>query len=87
MANNKTKSDTTIGPLLIYHSGEMGLLVTKIDDVFTFEGYKASKATNDKKIVRDVVKKGDKFFNTGDLMMIDKEGYVYFCDRLGDTFR
>ncbi len=62
-------------------------MLTKIDDFFTFEGYKGAKETNEKKITRDVIKKGDKYFNTGDLMMIDKNGYVFFCDRLGDTFR
>ncbi|XP_072038636.1 long-chain fatty acid transport protein 2-like [Amphiura filiformis] len=67
--------------------GEMGLMVNKIEGVFTFEGYKGSKAVSEKKIIRDVVKKGDQFYNTGDLMMIDNNGYVYFCDRLGDTFR
>ncbi|XP_072039186.1 long-chain fatty acid transport protein 2-like [Amphiura filiformis] len=67
--------------------GETGLLVTKIDEFFSFDGYKASKEVNDKKIIRDVIKKGDQYFNTGDLMMIDNNGYVYFCDRLGDTFR
>lgn len=31
--------------------------------------------------------KGDAYFNTGDLMLIDEQGYVYFKDRLGNTFR
>ena len=31
--------------------------------------------------------KGDKYFNSGDLMKVDKDYYLYFNDRIGDTFR
>jgi fatty-acyl-CoA synthase len=51
-----------------------------------FEGY-ASQADTDKKILRDVFEKGDLWFRTGDLMRKDKDGYFYFIDRIGDTFR
>ncbi|MBV9636856.1 MAG: long-chain-acyl-CoA synthetase [Methylobacteriaceae bacterium] len=51
-----------------------------------FEGY-ADKAESEKKILRDVRKKGDAWFRTGDLMKKDVLGYFYFVDRLGDTFR
>ena len=51
-----------------------------------FEGY-ATKAETDKKILHDVFEKGDVWFRTGDLMRKDKNGYFYFVDRIGDTFR
>ena len=51
-----------------------------------FEGY-ADKAATEKKILRDVFKKGDAYFRTGDLMRQDEDGYFYFVDRIGDTFR
>ena len=51
-----------------------------------FEGY-ASEAETDKKILRNVFKKGDVWFRTGDLMRRDKNDYFYFVDRIGDTFR
>jgi fatty-acyl-CoA synthase len=51
-----------------------------------FEGYAAS-AQNENKILRNVFKTGDAWFRTGDLMRQDEEGYFYFVDRIGDTFR
>jgi hypothetical protein len=38
-------------------------------------------------IATDVFKKGDKYFRTGDLIRYDPDGYLYFVDRIGDTFR
>ncbi|HLH97621.1 MAG TPA: long-chain-acyl-CoA synthetase [Xanthobacteraceae bacterium] len=51
-----------------------------------FEGY-ASQAETEKKILRDAFVKGDSWFRTGDLMRKDADGYFYFVDRIGDTFR
>ena len=51
-----------------------------------FEGY-ATQGRKRPKILRDVFEKGDIWFRTGDLMRKDKNGYFYFVDRIGDTFR
>ena len=51
-----------------------------------FEGY-ASEAETEMKILRNVFRRGDLWFRTGDLMRKDKAGYFYFIDRIGDTFR
>lgn len=51
-----------------------------------FAGY-VDKAASEKKILRDVFEKGDAWFATGDLMKSDADGYFYFVDRIGDTFR
>lgn len=51
-----------------------------------FDGY-SDKAATEKKVLRDVFKKGDAYFRTGDLMKADAKGYYYFIDRIGDTFR
>jgi fatty-acyl-CoA synthase len=51
-----------------------------------FEGY-ASEADTDKKVLRNVFETGDAWFRTGDLMRRDENGYFYFVDRVGDTFR
>ncbi|KPP73890.1 very long-chain acyl-CoA synthetase-like, partial [Scleropages formosus] len=68
-------------------SGETGLLLLRITKAFSFEGYAGNLQQTEKKKLRDVFKKGDLYFNTGDLVKIDKEGFIYFQDRIGDTFR
>ncbi|XP_063629102.1 long-chain fatty acid transport protein 1-like isoform X2 [Cydia splendana] len=68
---------------------EPGLLLGKIDSkkaILTFAGY-ADKTASDKKMVRNVKKEGDCYFNTGDILVMDHFGYFYFKDRTGDTFR
>src|SRR3989442_6333916 len=51
-----------------------------------FEGYTSEEAS-EKKILRGVFEPGDAWFRTGDLMRRDEQGYFYFVDRIGDTFR
>ena len=66
--------------------GEMIRAINQKDPANRFDGYKDSAATS-KKILRDAFKIGDSYFRTGDVAKIDEEGYIYFCDRTGDTFR
>ena len=51
-----------------------------------FEGYTNQEASQ-RKILRDVFEPGDTWVRTGDLMRKDAQGYFYFVDRVGDTFR
>ena len=51
-----------------------------------FKGY-TNKSASEKKILRNVFKTGDAWFRSGDLMMRDEEGFIFFKDRVGDTFR
>ena len=51
-----------------------------------FEGYTDKEATA-KKILKDVFEKGDQWFSSGDLLKRDRDGYYFFVDRIGDTFR
>jgi len=68
--------------------GEVGEAIGLIadDNRHDFSGY-ADKAASQKKVLTDVFKKGDRWFRTGDLMRQDRQGYFYFVDRIGDTFR
>ncbi|XP_076455364.1 long-chain fatty acid transport protein 1-like [Babylonia areolata] len=69
--------------------GELGELVGKIvkgNPMREFDGY-VNKGATQKKILHDVFKRGDVAFMTGDVLLMDELGYLYFHDRTGDTFR
>jgi fatty-acyl-CoA synthase len=69
--------------------GEVGEAIGEIrpDDArYRFDGYQDEEATK-KKILKGVFADGDVYFRTGDLMKRDAQGYFYFVDRIGDTFR
>ena len=65
---------------------QTGLLIFKISEKNPFDGYTDAQAS-EKKILRDVFEKGDAWFNTGDLVVLQKHGHIQFGDRIGDTFR
>jgi fatty-acyl-CoA synthase len=70
--------------------GEIGEAIGRIgsadDGGGRFEGY-TDAAETEKKILRDVLARGDAWFRTGDLMRLDEAGFFHFVDRVGDTFR
>jgi fatty-acyl-CoA synthase len=76
------------GCCIVAAPGEIGECIGHIasDARSNFTGY-ADKAATEKKILHDAFQKGDAWFRTGDLMRSDSEGYLYFVDRIGDTFR
>lgn len=70
---------------------EVGELLAEIVDdplkpAQRFEGYADPEATQ-QKILRDVFKPDDSWFRSGDLLRRDRDGYYFFVDRVGDTFR
>uniref|UniRef100_A0A673BFG0 long-chain-fatty-acid--CoA ligase n=1 Tax=Sphaeramia orbicularis TaxID=375764 RepID=A0A673BFG0_9TELE len=69
--------------------GELGMLVGRInhtDPLRRFDGYVDKDSTN-QKIAHNVFKIGDSAYVSGDVMVMDEYGYIYFKDRSGDTFR
>ncbi|QDX80170.1 long-chain-acyl-CoA synthetase [Denitratisoma sp. DHT3] len=79
------------GHMILCQPGETGEIVAFIvnhPDIGggRFEGYTSPEAT-EKKILRNVFQDGDAYFSSGDLARYDDEGYFYFVDRIGDTFR
>ncbi|XP_032119216.1 bile acyl-CoA synthetase isoform X1 [Sapajus apella] len=67
--------------------GEPGLLLTKVASHHPFVGYRGPRELSERKLVRNVRQSGDVYYNTGDVLAMDHEGFLYFRDRLGDTFR
>ncbi|XP_028407577.1 long-chain fatty acid transport protein 4-like [Dendronephthya gigantea] len=69
--------------------GEVGQIAGRINNrkvLSRFDGYVNKQATQ-KKIAHDLLKKGDEWFLSGDVLYWDELGYLFFHDRLGDTFR
>ena len=87
--DNETPMRDKNGLCILCKPGEKGELLGKIDDsdpTRKFDGY-INKKASEKKILRNVKTKGDKYFRSGDLLKRDDKGFLYFVDRLGDTFR
>lgn len=53
----------------------------------SYHGYFGNEKASQKKVIRDVLAKGDAYYRTGDLLRFDNDGHCYFVDRIGDTFR
>lgn len=71
--------------------GEPGELLMKIlfpkQPETSFQGYLGNKKETESKVLRNVFKRGDAYYRCGDLFREDRDGLLYFLDRLGDTFR
>ncbi|HSW20150.1 MAG TPA: long-chain-acyl-CoA synthetase [Ramlibacter sp.] len=65
----------------------IGMIVDEPDVIGgRFEGYTSEEAS-EKKILRNVFREGDAWWSSGDLLRCDADGYCWFVDRIGDTFR
>ncbi|MFI4973899.1 MAG: long-chain-acyl-CoA synthetase [Caulobacterales bacterium] len=51
-----------------------------------YVGY-ADRQASERKVLHDAFVKGDAWFRTGDLLRKDRDGYFFFVDRIGDTYR
>lgn len=89
--DNEILRDPKTGFCVTAGTNEPGELLMKIMDANniedSFQGYYGNKKATSSKIIRDVFKKGDAWFRSGDLLKMDEDGLLYFVDRLGDTFR
>ncbi|RUS86755.1 hypothetical protein EGW08_005478 [Elysia chlorotica] len=71
--------------------GEPGLFLSTVPQAMMKDGnlkvYRSSDEANEKKLVRNAFAPGDLYFNYGDVFVLDKDYFLYFQDRIGDTFR
>src|SRR3569833_392781 len=82
--------DPTTGFCRQMPAGEAGELLLRVpaeDTEKRFQGYYGNEKATAEKVLRNVFKKGDAWFRTGDIMRWDSDGRMYFQDRIGDTFR
>ncbi|KAM3455260.1 hypothetical protein MY3296_002448 [Beauveria thailandica] len=73
-----------------FHSGEMLFrLPDGPDDAVEsrFQGYFNDARATRAKILRGVLRPGDAWFRTGDVVQHNDDGLLFFMDRIGDTFR
>ncbi|KAL4715142.1 hypothetical protein ACJJTC_012189 [Scirpophaga incertulas] len=68
---------------------EPGVFIGKISHTNPSREYLGyvDKAASEKKVVKDVFTHGDSAFISGDILVADELGYLFFRDRTGDTFR
>src|SRR5690554_6010329 len=66
--------------------GVVGLLLSEVSVKAPFDGYTKQDAS-ESKLLRNVFKHGDCWFNTGALVRDQGYRHVAFIDRVGDTFR
>ncbi|WP_269821883.1 long-chain-acyl-CoA synthetase [Nocardia asteroides] len=74
------------GKLRRVRTGEAGLLLAKVTRLTPFDGY-TDPAAGEAKLVRDGFRRGDVWFDTGDLVRDQGWFHIAFVDRVGDTFR
>lgn len=66
--------------------GGTGLLISEVSGAAPFDGYTDAAAT-EAKLLREVFRSGDVWFNSGDLVRDQGFKHIAFVDRVGDTFR
>ncbi|WPG99940.1 Isopenicillin N epimerase component 1 [Acrodontium crateriforme] len=66
---------------------EGGEVLVRVQNREDWRGYYNGEEATDRKFVKDVLQKGDLFYSTGDALRRTTDGYWYFLDRLGDTYR
>lgn len=64
------------------------MILAKLEIFFkNLSTVKYLQKASEKKVIQNVFKDGDMYFNSGDILVRDILGYFYFKDRTGDTFR
>jgi acyl-CoA synthetase (AMP-forming)/AMP-acid ligase II len=80
------------GKYIEVEENKPGLLLVEIGPNAIYNGYTDKKASEEK-VITNVFEKGDRWFNTGDLIKTMDVGFALgrkhyqFVDRVGDTFR
>ncbi|MBE7181226.1 MAG: AMP-binding protein, partial [Terriglobus roseus] len=79
--------DPATGFCVVAKRDEPGEAIAKLVSRETYTDYHNNEAATEAKFLRDVFEKGDVWQRSGDLLVVQSDGWVRFVDRIGDTFR
>lgn len=79
--------DPQTGFCIVAQRGEPGEAIARIHNLATYTNYHGNNAATEEKLLRDAFAKGDVWQRSGDLLVQEKDGWVKFVDRIGDTYR
>ncbi len=68
------------------NAGDVGMVLIRIQKNDFFGAYKDEQKTK-QKMLYNVFRNRDMYFNTGDMLQLHENGWLSFYDRTGDTFR
>ena len=87
VASGELVRDRQSGWVARCKDGEVGELLGRVGSgPMPYEGY-VDREASERRLVRDAFKRGDAWFRSGDLLRRDSDGWYYFVDRSGDSFR
>lgn len=75
------------GRLMRCEPGEIGVLLSEINELHVFTGYLNDPVATEAKVIRNAFQDGDQYLNTEDLVQLHENDYISFVDRMGDTYR
>jgi acyl-CoA synthetase (AMP-forming)/AMP-acid ligase II len=79
--------DPQTGFCVVAARDEPGEAIARIANMATYTNYHNNTAATEQKLLRDVFERGDVWQRSGDLLVVQNDGWVRFVDRVGDTFR
>ncbi|ETN45730.1 uncharacterized protein HMPREF1541_09563 [Cyphellophora europaea CBS 101466] len=79
--------DPSTGFCVVAQRDEPGEAIAKVTSMETYSDYHNNAEATEKKFLRDVFVRGDVWQRSGDLLVVQRDGWVRFVDRIGDTFR
>jgi len=66
---------------------EPGIIIMKVTDTFQYSGYFNDETKTNEKMIENAFGDGEVWIDSGDMLEINEEYEIFFCDRLGDTYR
>ena len=79
--------DPTTGFCVLARPGEPGEALGRVGSLDFYHEYLDNPTANKEKLISNVFQKGDLFQRSGDLLVREKDGWVRFLDRSGDSYR